>query len=73
MRPRKTQAGREVRVTLAPPAPRPLFDALGVETQVYLACCAAGIATLETGIRMMALCAIRQPRRSLCCTSMSVR
>jgi hypothetical protein len=31
---------------------------------VYLACCAAGIATLETGIRMMALYAIRQPRRS---------
>jgi hypothetical protein len=51
MRPRKTQAGREVRVTLGPPAPRPRFEALGVETQVYLACCAAGIATLATGIR----------------------
>jgi hypothetical protein len=51
MRPRKTQAGREVRVTLSSPVPRPRFEALGVETQVYLACCAAGIATLATGIR----------------------
>jgi hypothetical protein len=47
MRPRKPQAGREIRVSLGPPALWPRVDALGVETQVNLACCAAGIATLR--------------------------
>jgi hypothetical protein len=49
MRPRKPQAGREIRVSLGPPASWRPVDALGIETQVNLACCAAGIATLATG------------------------
>jgi hypothetical protein len=72
MRPRKLQAAREIRVSLGPPASWRPVDALGIETQVNLACCAAGIATLATGTRGVVR-AIRQPRRSLCFISMSVR
>ena len=57
----ETQAGREVRATLCPPAPRPYGLTLpGVETQVNLAFVAPPVsessssATLATGIRMMA-------------------
>ena len=47
MRPRKPQAGGEIRVSLVLALhPGPRLDAIGVETEVNLACCAAGIATL---------------------------
>ena len=47
MRPGKTQAAREIRVTLRSPAPRLGFDVLDVESQVYRVYCAAGIARLH--------------------------
>jgi cytochrome c553 len=71
LRARKTQAGRGVRVTRGSPAPRPRFDTLSRPSVSGL---------LHRRYRhardrhsVMAVCAMCHPRRSLCCTLMSVR
>ncbi len=68
-----TQAGRKVRVTLGPPAPRPRFDALALRPKCIWLVVPPVLPRSSPAFGWWALYAIRQPRRSLCCISMSVR